>query len=66
MSNQEEAILREALRRGYLDEATLANYLKLEREKRHFESTVAEKRKRDKAFGKMVKSVMKQWKKVRF
>ena len=35
------------------------NYLKLEREKAFFESSVVDKRKKDKDFGKMVKSIKK-------
>ena len=36
------------------------NYLKMEREKIRFSSSLAERRKKDKAFGKMVKNVMKE------
>ncbi len=35
------------------------NYMKMKREKEHFESTVAEKRKKDKHFGKMFKQIKK-------
>lgn len=49
----------EALENGELDKASYENYLRLEREKEHFESTVAEKRKKDKEFGKMVKGIKK-------
>ncbi|TXK74672.1 ribosome small subunit-dependent GTPase A [Mesonia sp. K4-1] len=38
-----------------VDKLFYENYLKMNREKEHFESTVAEKRKKDKNFGKMVK-----------
>ena len=38
-----------------IDKLFYENYLKMKREKEHFESTVAEKRKKDKNFGKMVK-----------
>lgn len=48
-----------ALDRGDLDASVYENYLKMEREKEHFEATVAEKRKKDKAFGKMVKQFKK-------
>lgn len=44
-----------ALSEGEIDENSYANYLKMEKEKEHFESTVAEKRKKDKDFGKMIK-----------
>ena len=47
---------------GELAEETYENYLKMEREKAYFESTVAERRKRDKKFGKMVKNIMKNQK----
>ncbi|WP_421824991.1 GTPase RsgA [Flagellimonas oceanensis] len=38
-----------------IDKSSYENYLKMNREKEHFESTVAEKRQKDKNFGKMVK-----------
>jgi ribosome biogenesis GTPase len=44
-----------AVERGEIDQSSYENYLKMDREKAHFESTVAEKRKKDKSFGKMVK-----------
>ena len=44
---------------GEIDKSSYENYLKMEREKEHFESTVAEKRKKDKDFGKMVKTFKK-------
>ena len=50
----------EAVNNEELDKASYENYLKLEREKSHFESTVAERRKKDKDFGKMVKEHKKK------
>jgi len=44
---------------GEIDNLSYENYLKMEREKEHFESTVAEKRKKDKDFGKMIKNYKK-------
>ena len=44
-----------AVNSGEIDESSYANYMKMEREKEHFESTIAEKRKKDKDFGKMIK-----------
>lgn len=44
-----------AVDKGEIDLNAYENYLKMEREKVHFESTVAEKRKKDKDFGKMIK-----------
>lgn len=49
----------EAVENGDVDRSFYENYLKMEREKEHFKSTVAEKRKKDKDFGKMVKNFKK-------
>ncbi len=48
-----------AVERGEIDKALYENYLKMDRERKHFESTVAEKRKKDKDFGKMLKCYKK-------
>ena len=48
-----------AVQRGELDEASLANYRKMKDEATHFRTTVAERRKKDKDFGKMVKRYKK-------
>ena len=52
------AVLK-AVESGEIDKLSYENFLKMEREKEHFESTVAEKRKKDKDFGKMVKNYKK-------
>jgi ribosome biogenesis GTPase / thiamine phosphate phosphatase len=52
-----------AVEKGELDNAAYENYLKMEREKAHFESTIIEKRKKDKEFGKMYKNYKKDMKK---
>jgi ribosome biogenesis GTPase len=44
-----------AVRQGELDEAVYTNYLKMEKEQWHFNASAAEKRKKDRAFGKMIK-----------
>ena len=44
-----------AIDKGEIDESSYHNYMKLEKEKEFFESSVAEKRKKDKDFGKMIK-----------
>jgi len=49
----------EAIENEDLAFSTYENFLKMEREKSHFESTVAEKRKKDKQFGKMMKNFKK-------
>lgn len=53
------AVLK-AVKNGTLDELSYENFLKMEREKEHFESTAAEKRKKDKDFGKMIKNYKKR------
>lgn len=53
------AVLK-AVKNGEIDKSSYENYLKMEREKKHFESTVAEKRKKDKDFGKMIKNYKKK------
>ncbi len=50
----------DAVENGEIDRASWENYLKMEREKAHFESTVEERRKKDKDFGKVVKNYKKQ------
>jgi ribosome biogenesis GTPase len=48
-----------ALENGEINSSSYENYLRMEREKEHFESTVAEKRKKDKALGKIIKNYKK-------
>lgn len=48
-----------ALQRGDVDEASYANYQNMKNEAAYFRSTLAERRKKDKAFGKMVKRYKK-------
>lgn len=56
----------QAVENGELDKASYENYLKLEREKAHFESTVTERREKDKDFGKMVKNYKKDMNKNKY
>ena len=58
-SEQGCAVL-EAIKQGKMDQGSYMNYLKMEREKAHFESTIAERRKRDKQFGKILKDYYKK------
>jgi len=48
-----------AVENGELDRASYGNYLKMEKEKEYFESTVAEKRRKEKIFGKIIKNYKK-------
>ena len=52
-------LILEAVEKGEIDRASYENYLKMEREKTHFESTVAERRHKDKEFGKFLKNYKK-------
>jgi ribosome biogenesis GTPase len=54
----------EAVEQGEIDRSTYENFLKMQREKEHFELTVSEKRKKDKEFGKMVKNFKNDIRKV--
>ncbi len=53
----------EAVEKGIIDKSSYENYLKMEREKKHFNSSVAEIRKKEKEFGKIVKDYKKTMKK---
>ena len=53
----------EAIENGNINRNSFENYQKMEREKAHFESTVIEKRKKDKEFGKFIKNYKKEIKK---
>ena len=50
----------EAVEKGEIEKAAYENYLKMEREKAHFETSVAEKKKKDKIFGKILKDYQKK------
>jgi ribosome biogenesis GTPase len=56
----------EAVEQGEIDKKSYENYLKMEREKAHFESTIEERRKKDKEFGKVIKNYKKDMKKNSF
>ncbi len=57
--NEPGCAIRKAITDGHLHERRLNNYLKLLREQAFNSATLAEKRAKDKEFGKMVRSVMK-------
>jgi ribosome biogenesis GTPase len=54
--------VRAAIERGDLQEERYANYLKLRKEAEYIEMSSLDKRKKDKAFGRLVKSVKKRMK----
>ena len=55
----------EAVNNGRIERSTYENYLKLERERKYFELTSVDKKKRDKHFGKMMKNFKKMRKQGR-
>jgi ribosome biogenesis GTPase len=65
-TNETGCSVIEAVENGEIDESSYENYLKMEREKAHFESSVVERRKKDKVFGKMMKNYKKDVNKNKF
>jgi ribosome biogenesis GTPase len=58
-TNETGCSVLKALKKREIDKVSYDNYLKMEREKSHFEASVAERRKKDKDFGKMIKNFKK-------
>lgn len=58
-TNETGCSVLEAIDKGEIEKSSYENYLRLEREKEHFESTIEERRKKDKEFGKMIKNYKK-------
>ncbi|MFC2107403.1 ribosome small subunit-dependent GTPase A [Bacteroidota bacterium] len=58
-TNETGCAVLDAVETGELDRNSYENYIKLQREKAHFESTIAERKKTDKDFGKMLKNYKK-------
>lgn len=56
---EKDCAIISAVESGVIHATSYKNYLKMEREKDHFDSSIVEKRKKDKDFGKMVKHVKK-------
>ena len=50
----------EALEKGELDGSSYENYLKMERERAHFEISATERRKKERLFGRMVRDYVKK------
>ncbi|MEH0019996.1 MAG: ribosome small subunit-dependent GTPase A [Desulfobacter sp.] len=58
-TNESGCAVRTAIETGELDELRYTNYMKMQKESAFNNMSYVEKRKKDKAFGKMVKSVIK-------
>jgi ribosome biogenesis GTPase / thiamine phosphate phosphatase len=65
-TTESECRVLDAVENGEIDWKSYQNYLKLEREKNHFESTLAEKRQKEKTFGKMLREYKKNFYDGRF
>ena len=61
-TGEEGCVVTEAVEKGEINRSSYENYLKLRKESEFFESTVAERRKKDKEFGKMIKNFKKDMK----
>lgn len=58
-TNEKGCAILSAIESGEIDRASYINFLKLAREKDYYESTVAERRKKEKAFAKMVNQAVR-------
>ena len=65
-TNETGCSVLEAVEKGEIDKSSYENYLKMEKEKTHFESSVIERRKKDKDFGKMMKNYKKDMRKNKY
>jgi ribosome biogenesis GTPase len=61
--HEEGCAVTRAVAKGELDQNAYENYLKMAREREHMESTLAQRRKKDKEFGKMIKHLKQLLKK---
>lgn len=61
-TTEEGCAILNAVEKGEIDSTSYANFQKMEKERVFFESSVEEKKKRDKSFGKMIKNIKKQGK----
>jgi ribosome biogenesis GTPase len=62
-TNEKGCAVIEALDRGIIDTDSLDNFKKLQQEQQRFQTTVAERHKKDREFGKMIKNYKKDMKK---
>ncbi len=64
--NETGCAVIEALNNGTIDHESYDNYQKIQKEQERFQTSVAEKRKKDKEFGKMIKNYYKDVKKNKY
>ena len=65
-ANEVGCSVLEAMNNGEIDNASYENYMKMEREKAHFEANFADRRKKEKEFGKLVKNYKKDMQKNKY
>lgn len=65
-TTEEGCAVLDAFENGEIDSDSYANFQKMEKERAYFESTVEEKKKKDKNFGKMIRNVKKQRKRNKY
>ncbi|MFQ6611174.1 MAG: ribosome small subunit-dependent GTPase A [Fidelibacterota bacterium] len=57
-SHESDCSVKNAVNNGELEAEILENYLILENEKKHFESSIEERRRKDKSLGKLIKNAI--------
>ncbi|MBD78685.1 MAG: ribosome small subunit-dependent GTPase A [Crocinitomicaceae bacterium] len=65
-TNEKECAVLAALENEELDADSYENFMKMEKEKMHFESNEQERKKKDKDLGKLIKNIKKQRKNHKF
>lgn len=65
-TNESGCAILDALESGEIDEESYLNFQKMERERSHFESSIQEKRKKEKNMSKMIRRVIKNKKRNKF
>jgi ribosome biogenesis GTPase / thiamine phosphate phosphatase len=65
-TNETGCAILEAIESGTVNRDTLDNFKRLQREQQRFQTTIAEKHKRDQEFGRMAKQIMKEKRKTKF
>ena len=65
-TNEKGCAVLNAIENEELDADSYTNFMKMEKEKMHFESDAKERKKMDKDFGKMIKNIKKQRKNNKF
>ena len=59
-TKEKDCAILKAVESGEIDSESFMNYQKMQREKDFFDSSVEERKKKDKSFGKMIRNVKKQ------